>query len=153
MPEKITWTAYEHEHTEKGSDWYWALGIVALSAAIVAVLFQNFFFAILILVGSFTLALLAAKPARELTFSLTARGVLINQALYPYETLVAFWIQDRDSDNPTLIIDVQRFMTPHIITPIAIEDIETIREFLLTHLPEEELREPFGQRFLERFGF
>lgn len=153
MPEKITWTAYEHEHTEKGSDWYWALGIVALSAAIVAVLFQNFFFAILILVGAFTLGLLATRPSQELTFTLTSRGILINQALYPFEMLVAFWIQGRDGDSPILIIDVQRFMTPHIITAIDSTDVETIREFLLQHLPEEELREPFGQRFLENFGF
>jgi len=152
MNPDIQWKAYEHTHSDKDSDWFWALGIIAVSSALVAILFKNFLFALLILVGSFTLALLSARAPRELTFALTSRGVLIDKSLFPYQMLISFWIRDRDGDNPTLIIDAKRFMTPHIIAPLEAADVEAIHEYLLDYLPEEELEEPFAQRILEKFG-
>tara|TARA_B100000745_G_scaffold46060_1_gene27753 strand:+ start:6619 stop:7080 length:462 start_codon:yes stop_codon:yes gene_type:complete len=153
MPRDIVWKAYEHSHTNKGADWFWALGIIAVSSAIVAILFKNFLFALLIIVGAFTMALLSSKPPRERTFALTQRGVMVDESLYPYQMLVAFCIKDRDSDNPTLIIDAQHFLTPHLVMPLAEVDVERVHTYLSEHLSEEELEEPLGQRLLERFGF
>ncbi len=153
MPQDIIWKAYEHQHSEKSTDWFWALGIVAVSSAIVALLFKNFLFALLILVGSCTMALLAKKPARELTFSLSKRGITIEDSLYPYQMLVAFWIHGRDTENPTLIIDARKFMTPHLIAELDPADTEKIHAYLSEYLPEEEIHEPFLQRLLEMFGF
>ena len=153
MPPQITWKAPEHHHTEKGNDWFWALGIVAIAGAIVALLFKNFLFALLIVIGSFTMSLLAAKPARILSFTLTERGILIDGSLYPYQILVAFWIEDRTENHPLLIIDSSRFLTPHLLIPLEDVDADAVREYLLKHLPEEELSEPLGQRLAEFFGF
>lgn len=153
MPENITWEAPEHRHTDKGNDWFWALGIVALSAAVVALLFKNFLFALLIVIGAGTMSLLAAKPPRVLSFTLTQRGILIDGSLYPYQMLVAFWIQDREGNHPLLIVDSSRFLTPHLLIPLEEIDPDVVREYLLKHLPEEELSEPFGQRLAEFFGF
>jgi len=152
MPQNIVWKAYEHSHTDKGSDWFLALGIIAISSAIVAVLFRNFFFALLILVGSFTIALLSSRPPRELTFALTPRGVRIEDALYPYQMLVAFCISERETDHPKLIIDSGRFMTPHLIASLENVDAEEVHTYLSAYLPEEEIREPISQRILEKFG-
>ncbi|PCI89741.1 hypothetical protein COB18_02960 [Candidatus Kaiserbacteria bacterium] len=152
MPKDIAWKAYEHSHTEKNSDWFWALGIVAISSAVVAILFQNFLFAILIVVGSFTIALLSQKPPRELTFTLTPRGIMIDDALFPYQMMIAFWVEGRDSEDPTLIIDLQRFMVPHIIVSLTDVNTEQVHTYLSEHLPEKELKEPFGQRILEKLG-
>ena len=153
MPQDITWKAHEHSHSDKGSDWFWALGIIAVSSAVVAVLFQNLLFALLILVGSFTMALLAKKSPRELTFSLSPRGIMIDNALYPYQMLVAFWIQDRGTEHSTLIVDARRFMTPHLIVSLHDTDAEQVHTYLSEYLPEEEIEEPIGQRLLEMFGF
>lgn len=153
MPQDIVWTADEHSHTDKGSDWFWALGIIAVSSAVVAILFKNFLFALLIVVGSFTMALLASRQPRELTFALTPRGIMIDGSLYPYQMLVAFWIKDRETENPTLIIDARRFLTPHLVVSLEETDAEQVHTYLTEYLPEEELEEPFGQRLLERFGF
>lgn len=153
MPRDIEWTAFEHSHGEKTADWFWALGIVAVSSAVVAVLFKNVLFALLILVAAFTLALLASRPPRERTFALTPRGIMIDEALFPYKMLVSFWIQDRETDHPVLIIDAQRFMVPHIISTLENADAEQIQAYLEEYLPEIETTEPFGQRILEMFGF
>jgi hypothetical protein len=153
MPENITWRAMEHHHTEKGSDWFWALGIIAVSSAVVALLFNNFLFALLIIIGSFTMALLASQPPRELQFTLTKRGIMIDRALYPYKMLMAFWIEEREDDVPILIVDAQRFLTPHLLISLEDVDAEEVREYLLEYLPEEELHEPFAQRLAEALGF
>ena len=152
MPATVTWRALEHAHTEKGSDWFWALGIIAISSAVVSLLFQNFLFAILILIGSFTMALLAKKPPRELEFTLTEKGIQIDQSLYPYKMMEAFWLRT-EGEEPTLIVDVRKFLTPHLIIPVPPEQAVVIRTYLLEHLKEEELEEPFGQRLFEMLGF
>lgn len=153
MPRDIVWTAQEHSHTEKTTDWFWALGIVAVSSAVVAVLFKNILFGVLILVGASTMALLAARESRERTFALTPRGIMIDDQLFPYKMLVSFWIQDRETDHPVLIIDAQRFMVPHIISTLENADAEQIQAYLEKYLPEIETVEPLGQRILEKFGF
>ncbi len=153
MPQDIVWKAYEHTHSEKGSDWFWALGIIAASSAVVAILFQNFLFALLIIIGAFTMSLLASRPPQELTFSLSKRGIMIDRSLYPYQMLVAFWIEGRETESPTLIIDAQKFMTPHIIVSLENTDAEKVHTYLSEYLPEEEIFEPFGQRLLEGLGF
>ena len=42
--EGISWEAPEHRHTDKSSDWYWALGIIAIAAAAAALVFGNTLF-------------------------------------------------------------------------------------------------------------
>jgi len=153
MPSDITWTASAHTHTEKTSDWFWALGIVAVSSAAVSFLFQNMLFALLIIVGAFTLALLASRPQREITFSLTRRGIMVDDVLFPYQMLVAFWVQDLETDSPILIVDVHKVMTPHIIVSLENVDAEQVHEYLSTRLPEEEMFEPIEQVIFERLGF
>lgn len=153
MPQDITWKAHEHSHTDKGTDWFWALGIIAVSVALVSILFQNFLFAILILVGSFTMALLARKEPRELTFGLNQRGIIIDDSLYPYKMLKSFYVQDRYGDEPVLIVDARRFMTPHLVASLHATNPEQIHTYLSEFLPEEELEEPLSQRILEKFGF
>ena len=153
MLQQITWQALEHRHTDKSNDWFWALGIVAISGAVVALLFKNFLFALLIVIGSFTMSLLAAREPRTLSFTLTERGILIDGSLYPYQMLVAFWIHDRQGEHSLLIIDSSRFLTPHLLISLEDTDADQVRTYLLEHLPEEELSEPFGQRLAEFFGF
>ena len=46
---KIEWDAHEYEHKERNRDWFWAVGIISVSLAVVAVIFGNIIFAILIL--------------------------------------------------------------------------------------------------------
>ena len=153
MPRDIVWTAHEHTQNEKTTDWFWALGIVAISSAIVAILFKNVLFGVLILVAASTMALLASRESRERTFALTPRGIMVDEQLFPYKMLVSFWIQDRETDHPVLIIDAQRVMVPHIISTLENADAEQIQTYLEEYLPEIETIEPIGQRILEKFGF
>lgn len=154
MPQTITWQAYEHQHADKGVDWFWALGIVAVSGAIVALLFGNVLFALLIVVAAFTLGLLASRSPQLVTYTLTERGILADATLYPYQMLEAFWVRTETERerSPVLIVDAQQFLSPHLVIPLADTDPEAIREYLARFLPEEEMEEPLAQRIGEFFG-
>ncbi len=153
MPRTIRWEAHEHEHADKSADWFWALGIIVLSGAITALLFGNILFAILIVIGGATMGLLGSTPARVRRFALTPRGIMIDDSLYPYQMLAAFWVQHPTADTPAmLIVDANQFLSPHMIIPLDDNDPDLVREYLLDFLPEEELHEPFAQRLAEMFG-
>lgn len=150
----ISWQGYEHTHHEKSSDWFWALGIVALSSAVVAIVFENILFALLILIGAFTVALLAAKTPHLIHFEINRRGIAIDDLLYPFSTLESFWIDEDEHEHHTLILKSQRVIMPYIIIPLdELIEFEDVRNVLLTKLEEEELHEPISHRILEFFGF
>ena len=84
MNETITWRAEEHRHVERGSDWYWALGVIAVSSAVTAVLFNNILFALLIVVAAATLGMIASRPPAIADFVLRApRLPLLSTFFYP----------------------------------------------------------------------
>lgn len=152
--DKLSWNTIEYLHQEKTSDWYWIVGIVSLSIAIIAIIMNNIIFAILILVSSFTLALFASKKPLEVTVVVDGMGVRVGKTLYPYKNLESFWIETREGNDRILIKSKKVFM-PLIV--IFIEEHQVapadVRRVLLQHLAEEEHSEPFLEKLLVYLGF
>lgn len=66
IPTKIEWQAYNREAQAHGPDWYWAVGIIALSIVVTAVILDNVLFAVLILISTVVLFLRTLQaPRRE----------------------------------------------------------------------------------------
>ena len=57
----ISWEVPAYEHRPKTSDWYWALGIIAVSGSVAAFFLGNFLFGVLILVVAYTMGRHGAK--------------------------------------------------------------------------------------------
>jgi len=150
MSASITWTTAEHHHLERGSDWYWALGIIAISSAATAILFNNILFALLIVLAAGTLGVIASRPPMTVDFELSEKGLSVNDTFYPYEEMFAFWVTE--DDEPTLLIDTPRFMTPDLAVPLGDVHPEAVREFMRLRVPEVELRESFVFKVTEFFG-
>jgi hypothetical protein len=150
----ISWQGYEYTHHEKSSDWFWALGIVALSSAVTAVIFKNILFALLILTGAFTIALFAAKNPNLVHFEINRRGIAIDDVLYPFNTLESFWIDEDEHGHNSIILKSQKIIMPYIVIPMnETVEFEDVRNVLLTKLKEEELEEPASHKIFEFFGF
>lgn len=149
----ITWQDYEHEHHEKSSDWFWALGIIAISSAIAAIIFKNILFALLILIGAFTISLLAVKRPHLVRFEINRRGIAIDDNLYTFNTLESFWISHDEKENMTLIVKSERLIMHYLIIPIEKTSESEVYRLLSKYLKEEELYEPISNRLLEFFGF
>jgi hypothetical protein len=63
--EEMVWSVITHEHRERTTDWYWALGLVAIAGAVASVFFGNTLLAIIILLGAGSIGFLAIRGPRE----------------------------------------------------------------------------------------
>jgi hypothetical protein len=149
------WEAEEYYFQEKTSDWYWAVGIIGVSVAVLSIIFGNTLFAVLILLSTFSLALFASKRPSILRFEVSKKGIMIGKTLYPFGTLDSFWVEDnRHIGRPSkLIVKSRKAMVPLIAVPLGDINPEEVRDFLMDHLLEDHHVEPLGQKFLEFFGF
>jgi len=151
--ETIQWSAPEYEHKKHSVDWFWAVGIVAVSLAIAAIIYQNILFAILITLGAFTLLLYAARRPHVLYFELNQKGVRIGDTLYPYHTLRSFWLRENHK-GAVVVLESKKTLMPHMSVPLA-HDVEPdeVHAFLAEHLPEEEHQESVSEVLMDYLGF
>jgi hypothetical protein len=155
MPEDTTvlrWNAHEHEHVERSSDWFWALGIVALCAAVTSILFGDFLFALVIISGALVLALLARRPPHLAEFELSDKGIRIDDELHRYESVLAFWVEEDRGAGAQLLIDTTRWFSPNLVIPIEQIEPAAVRAYLKERVEERMMKESPAHRILEFFG-
>ena len=70
--ETLQWSVVEYEEKERSADWFWALGIIIVAGSIAAIIFGDFFFAILLVVGGACLAMFAVRKPETITYELAA---------------------------------------------------------------------------------
>lgn len=151
-PTTLRWSAYEHEHIERSADWFIALGIVAICAAAVSILFHNVLFALLILVAALSLGLVARTPPELSEFEVSRRGIRVNDTMHRFEEIISFWVEDHNVARPLLLVDTTKFMAPNLIIPLEGIDPHEVREFLQEHTEEVPMKEPIAHKLLEFFG-
>jgi hypothetical protein len=148
----ISWSAYEHDHVERGSDWYWALGIVAVCGALTSILFHDVFFAIIIVLAAFILGYLARTPLELMYFKVSDEGIWVGDELHKYKEVISFWVEEEHGDRPHLLVDTIKFLSPNLIIPIEDVDPREVRAYLKERVKEVEMREPAAHKILEFFG-
>ena len=149
----VSWEAPEYYHTDKGSDWYWALSIVAGCGAIAAFFFGNFLFAILILVAAATVTLQTGRVPEDIPFMVGSRGVRVGDRLFTYSNLESYRIDEENERYPQLLLKSKQFHVPLIVIPIPEEKVQDIEELVRDRLPEEDLEESIAHKVLELIGF
>lgn len=148
----IRWRAYEHEHIERGRDWYWALGIFAFCSALLSALFGNVLFGILILVAAATLGIMAKTPPPLVEFELSDRGIRVGETMHRYEEILSYWVEDHDVETPILLVDTVKWMSPNLVIPLHDVDARLVRAYLAERAQETPMREPVWHKILEFFG-
>jgi hypothetical protein len=149
----ISWEAFEHPHIEKKSDWYWALGIVALVGAGVSIFFGNILFALVIALSATLMGVVSSRQPSIVPYAITPRGMRIDDRLYPYATLASFCIDEESPAGPQLLLKSSGMLRPLLIIPLPEEAVEEIDTILAERLPEEHLEESLSHRLLEFLGF
>lgn len=143
----------EYEPRHRTTDWYWAVGIIAISAAAGAVLIGNLLFALLIVVGTLSLVAHTHQAPKELRIEITKRGIAVNSDLYLFDALESFWIHEYEH-APRLVIRSKRLVMPYITLPLPTDLVlSEIREVLAAYLKEEIYHEPISQKIMEYLGF
>lgn len=150
-------STFEYYHRHKAADWYWTVGIIAVSLAIVSLIFANVLLALLIILAAFTLMMYAARPPREHDVEITEAGVTVGKYRYSYGNLQSFWLEHTEHVTaPSLLIRTNRTVMPHLLIPVADmpeDEKEQIRIFLRTKIAEVEQHEPLLEQIMEYIGF
>lgn len=149
----ILWEAYEHAYAPKSSDWFWILGIFTLAIAIASILLGNALFGILIFIGGMVTAILATREPKIVSYAVTQRGLRIDDTLYPYTTLEAFYIDEDAIFGPELLVKSEKMFMSLLILPLPEDSQDEIEDIIAQRLPEVHLEKPFAHKLMEFFNF
>jgi hypothetical protein len=148
----LSWTALEYEHRERSGDWFWTLGVIALGGAILAIVLGNILFALFIILGSVTLALHTLRHPQTVTFEINSRGIVIDNALFPYATLQSYAIHEHHH-IPKLIIKSQKVVMPYLTMSLEEVTPDEVRAAIADKLPEEDIPPSLSEKVIEVLGF
>ncbi|MBI4117968.1 MAG: hypothetical protein HY455_00270 [Parcubacteria group bacterium] len=150
----LSWTADEYPHREQGIEWYGILALIFISLIGGTIFFGNYLLAALIAVAAFALFVQSFRAPQKIRLEISSEGISLDKELFPYETLVSFWIAKGNGENPKLIVDARRLFLPHLVIPLGTTDAEEVREFLSEYLEEsDEEHEPISHAIMEKLGF
>lgn len=149
----MEWDTLEHSYTEKTNDWYASVIIISGSLIAVELLMNNWILIALIMVGTISFLLLAARRPNIMHVTITNKGVRAGNTLYPYSTLDGFAIAEYAHEERLLLESNRHIMPLHVI-PIAGDiNSDDVREALSHYLPEKDLQESLPHLIFERLGF
>jgi len=152
---EISWEAPEYHPANKKKAWYWALGIVAITLVIVALILKNWLLAILIGLGAFVLAIMSSRKPAEITFRINERGLQIGKQLISFDNIEAFWISETDEDEEYHEIFINKLDGVHQFELLLFDkksDPEFLRSTLREYIPEHPMTEPLSQRIAHWIG-
>ncbi len=147
------WRAPEYRIVEKSTDWYWALGILTAAIAVAAILFGNVLLAVLVLCGAGAIAVVASKRPSEHRFALTEDGIVIDDNLWPYDSVMSFSMVEYLDETlpPFLKVTTRSILVPHLSIPLKDVDVDAVYAFMASHTDEEEHRPTVSDYVIELF--
>ena len=150
--QKLSWSALEYEEKERSKDWFWALGIIVVTSSIAAIIFESYFFAVLLLISGVLLGFFAIKKPDMINYELNEKGLQIKNQLYPYENIKSFWVQTEK--RHVLFIKSERVFMPIISVTIEDDLASQIQSIMLSkNILEEEIKEHASEKIMEYLGF
>ena len=151
-PTKIEWQAYDRIAQTHSPDWYWAVGIIAFSIMLTAILLNNILFAILVVISIIVLFLRTLQKPQLIHYELTSRGLWVNKEFSSFLSLDSFWVTEEE-EPAKLLIKSKGLLVPFFVIPLENIDPQTVRDFMQEYVPEEEHHEPLSKRIMEYLGF
>lgn len=136
----VTWVAHEYIHQEKGTTWFLLFGIVVVILMAVSIFVMgSVSFAILLAVIAVVVVVYSRRPPRELTYSLTDSGLVIDDRLHSFDDFKSFGVIRDGQDFSVMLIPTQRFQ-PGITVYFPEEQGEDIVDVLGSRLPMKDLK-------------
>lgn len=152
--EILTWEALEFEEREKSVDWFWALGIIAICAIVIAIIYKNYLFAIFVAIGAITMGMFANQKPKMVQYELSHSGLRINEELMPLETIKGYAIREIGKNRKKILIIESSKAFAHILTiPVQDTMVQAIKKEFEPKVPEKDLHEPTAHQIMDAIGF
>jgi len=149
---KLEWSALEYEEKTRSTDWFWALGVIVIAISITAIIYNNYFFAMLVILSGILLGFFAIKKPEMVSYELNTKGLKIKTRIFPYDTIKSFFVQT--TPKSILFIKSARMFMPILSIPIQNDLAEEIKSIMLSNnVKEEEMKENPSEKIMESLGF
>ena len=148
----IEWSALEYKHEEKSVDFLWTIGMVAVVIFVIAILMDNYLFAIFIVIAAAALILMSIRHPKEINFSIDTFGLTLGKEKYLWKKVKGFDIKTSENGS-TLLVQTDKYFLPIYTIPLPAEKIDIIKDNLIKVIPRIELNESRSIKFMEKIGF
>lgn len=146
----VRWQATEYIHRDKGGVWYVLLALVVVALIALAIfVFKSITFAILIPVMAAALVIYSRRPPEMLDYTLSRKGLHINDRLYPYEQFKEFGLMHGDDQYSVVLVPRERFK-PGVTVYFPEEVGEDVVDMLAARLPMHEAHIDMIDRVIRR---
>ncbi len=152
-PREIKWKALEYHHFEKTIEWFLVLFIITGSLTFSAFYLGNVLLGLLIVIATIAITIVAVRKPRNITYSVSVRGVRIGNKFYPSQTLSSYSIDEEHRHGPHLLAVTKNKLSPMLIIPIPEDLVDDVDSILGDRIEEKDLEEPFYNIVLEIFRF
>jgi hypothetical protein len=155
MENKVHWETLEYDHKDRSNDWYWAVGIIALCAVVVSVLYKNYFFAVFLLLATALVYYKAKRKPLFLKCYLSDIGITVGNIKVPYSEVVSFWIEINNNphQNHMLIVKMKKGLHPILNVNVPDDKAVEVFDFLSTKATPEEMSEGQVIKMIKHLGF
>lgn len=150
---EFEWEAPEFDKKEKTKSWFIVPAIITIILGLFALFSDNFLFLIAIILAFFIFYIYANKEPRIIKFKINERGIEIDEKLHDFDSLRSFWLFYNPPEQKELSFRSRKTLLPYIRIPIANQDPNEIRKFLLKFLPERRHKESLIDIWMRRVGF
>ena len=149
----LSWNVVEAPPVKKSVDWFWAVGIIIISLAVISMVFGNPLFGVFLIVVLFTLIVISHKRPQTVHYVFTKDGLFEGDRFFPYTNIKSFYVDETHYMMPTLLIEIKRWFLPIVSISIP-ESIQpsSVRMHMRTYVMERELKEPVFHHLFEIFG-
>ncbi len=134
----LNWQGALYVSEKKSVDWFWILGLIVVLATALAVYTKNYTFAAVLLVGGTAIGMFANDTVSEQEYSLTKKGIFIDDVFHPYDEIVSFYVfAEGLPSRRQLLLTLKRTFFVHVAIPLADQDPEEVRLILRKYILEK----------------
>lgn len=148
--EPVRWKAQEYIPHDKGMLWFVAFAFAFVVLMAIAIfLIKSITFIILVPVMAVALFVYVNRPPRIIDYTLSRKGLHINDTLYPFSDFRGFGVVHDGREFSVLLLPVKRFK-PGVSVYFPEESGEAIVDMLGMRLPMQELRLDLVDRIIRK---
>jgi hypothetical protein len=146
----LRWQGSEYLHHDRNMGWYAVMVVVVLALMALAIFaLKSFTFAALVPVMAVALVIYVHRPPDTLNYTLSHKGLHVNDKLYPFDQFKSFGVVQHNGVNSVVLVPRKRFQIGQTLYFPA-EIGEQLVDMLAVRLPMKEIKPDIIDKLLAR---
>lgn len=135
----VRWEAKEYIQHDKNAGWYIGLTIVGLALVALSIWLRWWTFTAVVILSVISLLIYVLRPARNLKYSITTKGLTEGEKTYLFEDFKSFGVL-QDDTNFAIVLTPRKRFSPVVTVYFPKEKGEEIVDQFGARLPMEQVK-------------